>query len=365
MDFNKFKFGFIGLGLIGGSIARAIRAKYPRAYITAYTPHPETVANAVEDKVVNTSAAEVGEAFADLDVIFLCAPVEFNVQNMEKLIPFLSPSTILTDVGSTKTDIHRHVRESGLQAQFIGGHPMTGSERIGYRNSGALLLENAYYILAPEPEFPADQTEIMRELVEGLGALPIVVEPMRHDYATAAISHLPHVISASLVNLVKDSDGEDALLHTIAAGGFKDITRISSSSPQMWEQICMTNSGNILDLLDRYIGSLQQFRQNLASGDSQSLYGFFDSARTYRDSFSSRAAGPIRPQHVLHVDIADRPGVLAEVVMYLAIAGINIKNIGIEHNREYQEGVLRVECHSSEGLDKAKALLTDRNYKVY
>ena len=260
MDHNQHTFGFIGLGLIGGSIARAIREKYPRSRIIAYTPHPETVQSAISDSVVNEAASGPDGSFAGCSVIFLCAPVEYNVVNMKRLMPHLSSGTILTDVGNTKSDIHRHVREAGLQKQFIGGHPMTGSERIGYRNSASRLLENAYYILAPEPEFPAEKTDFMRDLVEGIGALPLIVEPERHDFATAAISHLPHVIAASLVNLVHDSDGEDELLRTIAAGGFKDITRISSSSPEMWEQICMTNADNIMDLLDRYIGSLKEFR---------------------------------------------------------------------------------------------------------
>ena len=154
-------------------------------------------------------------------------------------------------------------------------------------------------------------------------------------------------------------------MKTIAAGGFKDITRISSSSPVMWEQICMTNTDNIRELLDKYIDDLMQFRRSLDTRDNLSINHFFDSARQYRESFADFSSGPIKKMYILHVDIEDRPGVLAEVVMYLAIAGINIKNIGITHNREYQQGVLRVECHSSDGLEKARELLTNRNYSVY
>ena len=130
---------------------------------------------------------------------------------------------------------------------------MAGSERIGYRNSKSGLLENAYYILTPEPEASKDDIDWMFSFTETIKALPLVVSPERHDYAVAAISHVPHVISASLVNLVKESDDTSQFMKTIAAGGFKDITRISSSSPVMWEQICMTNTDNIRILLDRYI----------------------------------------------------------------------------------------------------------------
>jgi len=362
---NRNTFGFVGLGLIGGSIARAIRKYMSGSRILAYTPHPETVQEAISDGVVNEYIPEVGKGFEECDVIFLCAPVELNASNLQLLKPYIRPGMILTDVGSTKSDIHRAVREAGLEDYFIGGHPMAGSERIGYRNSKSALLENAYYILTPEPEVIAEDIDWMFSFVETIKALPLVVSPDRHDYAVAAISHVPHVISASLVNLVKESDDENQFMKTIAAGGFKDITRISSSSPVMWEQICMTNTDNIRILLDKYIGDLMEFRKSLDSKDSRSINQFFDSARQYRESFADISSGPIKKSYIMHVDIEDRPGVLAEVVMYLAIAGINIKNIGITHNREYQQGVLRVECHSSDGLEKARDLLRNRNYSVY
>ena len=267
---NRNTFGFVGLGLIGGSIARAIRKYIPGARILAFTPHPETVQEAVNDGVVDEYVPSVGEGFSVCDVIFLCAPVEHNASNLRLLTPWIGEGTILTDVGSTKADRHRAVRAAGLQRNFIGGHPMAGSERIGYRNSKSGLLENAYYILTPEPEAAKDDIDWMFSFAETIKALPLVVSPERHDYAVAAISHVPHVISASLVNLVKESDDTSQFMKTIAAGGFKDITRISSSSPVMWEQICMTNTDNIRILLDRYIEDLLVFRKSLDSGDSRS-----------------------------------------------------------------------------------------------
>ena len=126
---NRNTFGFVGLGLIGGSIARAIRKYIPGARILAFTPHPETVQEAVNDGVVDEYVPSVGEGFSVCDVIFLCAPVEHNASNLRLLTPWIGEGTILTDVGSTKADIHRAVRAAGLQRNFIGGHPMAGSER--------------------------------------------------------------------------------------------------------------------------------------------------------------------------------------------------------------------------------------------
>lgn len=362
---EKNVFGFIGLGLIGGTIARALRGVHPNAVIKAHTRRKETVEEAIADGVVDEYVQDPIHGFTDCDVIFLCAPVSFNNSYLAALAPHLGPGTLITDVGSTKTEIHDLARSLHLERQFIGGHPMAGSERVGYRNARETLIENAYYILAPEPEVPKEEVAWMRAFVEAIHAIPIIIDPGEHDFVVAGVSHLPHVISASLVNLVHDSDNKDGIMRTVAAGGFKDITRISSSSAEMWQQICLTNTDNIRVLLDRYIESLETFREELVSRDENYLYNYFDQARQYRESFSDAASGPLPQSFYLNVEIEDRPGVLAEVVMYLAIAGINIKNIGITHNREYQEGVLRVECHSADGLAKARELLQDRNYKVY
>ena len=242
---------------------------------------------------------------------------------------------------------------------------MTGSERTGYRNSDPALLENAYYLLAPEPEFPEEATVWMNDFIRSLGALPLTVGCEEHDFATAAISHVPHVIAASLVNLVRDSDSPDEIMHTIAAGGFKDITRIASSSPVMWQHILLNNKDNILKLVDSYTAELTRIREAIAAGNADRIYDFFDSARTYRDSFDTIHSRSAHKVYFIHVDIADRPGLIAEVSTILAINNINIKNIGINHNREFQEGVLRVEFNSHEELVNAARLLQDRRFVVH
>ncbi len=369
-DFQHFRFGFIGLGLIGGSIAKAIRQYWPEADICAYNPSPDTLEEAMQDGVVRSGRSSAdgpldGAMFEDCDIVFLCAPVQKNAENLLALQGHLKESAILTDIGSTKRDIQEHVEQAGLSRFFVGGHPMTGSERTRYHNSRASLLENAYYIVAPTQDTPADKTECMKEFVQEIRAIPLVISCSFHDYAVAGISHLPHVVSASLVNLVKQADSEDAVMHAIAAGGFKDITRISSSSPVMWQQICMTNADNITKLLDAYIESLRDIRSSISEHRADQLYHFFDSAKNYRDSFDSTSSGAHNLLHVLYVDIEDHPGMLAEVVTLLAVNAINIKNIGITHNREYQEGTLRVEFYAETDLTEARDILTTRNYTLH
>ena len=242
---------------------------------------------------------------------------------------------------------------------------MAGSERFGYANSKASLLENAYYILTPTAATPSEKLESYRELVQSMGAIPLILDYRQHDYVTAAVSHLPHVIASSLVNLVRDSDSPEGIMKMIAAGGFKDITRIASSSAGMWQQICLTNRENISSLLDNYICSLQAVKREIDDKNETSLYDFFDNARVYRDSFVNASSGPIKRCYEFTVDIADQAGALASIATILAVNGVSIKNIGITHNREQQAGALRLEFEDEKGMEKAKSLLTARSYTIY
>ena len=242
---------------------------------------------------------------------------------------------------------------------------MAGSERIGFANSKAGLLENAYYILAPAPQVPAAKIAEFQGRVTSMGAIPLQVESQKHDYVTAAVSHLPHIVAAALVHLVQDHDDAQGLMKSIAAGGFKDITRIASSSPVMWEQICMTNTVNISRLLQDYIDALGVVQKELQEHDSASLYTFFDGARAYRDSFIDAGSGPIKKDYSIRLDIPDEAGSIAAVSTLLALNNISIKNIGIVHNREAQEGVLRIEFYEEDSITKAIQLLNRRGYVTH
>ncbi len=276
--------GFIGLGLIGGSIARALKQNRNDITVIACDPDRETLRLALLEKTADIICESPDESFRTCDYIFLCAPVSCNEENLRRIISYKKEDCILTDVGSVKTPIFRQVEALGLTACFIGGHPMAGSERIGYANAKASLLENAYYIIAPAAGVSQAQTDAFRSLILSTGAIPLLVDCQKHDYVTAAVSHLPHIIASTLVNLVRDHD-EDGLMKAIAAGGFKDITRIASASPVMWQQICLTNVVNISALLQDYIDALCAVRRDLDHRNPDSLYRFFDSARLYRESF--------------------------------------------------------------------------------
>lgn len=358
--------GFVGLGLIGGSVAKAIRYAKPETRITAYDIDRSALARAVQEGCIDEAADGVTrEAFGTCDMIFLCAPVSENEGMLEQTAGVMKKGAVLTDVGSVKGDIHAHIKRLGLEASFIGGHPMAGSEKTGYENADANLFENVYYIMTPTAQTAQEQLRQYEGLIRGMRAIPLVMAPETHDHVTGAVSHLPHVIAAALVNLVREKGKEDGVMKMIAAGGFRDITRIASSSPAMWEAICMTNTEQIVALLDAYIESLGTIRDTIREKDSKQIYDFFDSARNYRDSFQVSDKGVLKAVYALHVDIPDAPGTIAAIASLLAEHGISIKNIGIIHNREYEEGVLRVEFYDDEALMKAETLLAALQYPVY
>lgn len=354
--------GFIGLGLIGGSIARALKQAVPGVRIVAYDLNGDALKLALEQHITDVAADAIDHRFSCCDYIFLCAPVQKNDANLAAVKEVMSSDCLLTDVGSVKTAIHAAVRDAGLEHCFIGGHPMAGSERTGFVNSKAALLENIYYILTPTDRVPAEKLENYRRLVTDMGAIPLILDCEKHDYITAAISHLPHVVASSLVNLVRDSDSADGIMKMVAAGGFKDITRIASSSAVMWQQICLTNTENISQLLGNYIDALTEIKKTLDTRDKEGLYDFFDSARIYRDSFVSASSGPIKRSFCLNVDIADKAGALARIVTLLSEHDISIKNIGITHNRESEDGVLLLEFYEETALQTAIKLLEAEGY---
>lgn len=357
--------GFIGLGLIGGSIAKAIRKFYPEYKICAYTHTPATLEKAAAAGVVHLSCDQVDSRFADCDYIFLCAPVRTNISYLKTLKGIIKPSCIITDVGSVKGDIHHAIEELGMGANFIGGHPMAGSEKTGFDNSADYLIENAYYVITPTKEVKEYQVAAYQELVQSLGALPLVLSCEEHDFITAGVSHLPHIIASTLVNEIASLDGPEEHMKMIAAGGFRDITRIASSSPEMWQHICLSNRDMILKVIDVYTEMLQNVREMISSGDGGSIYKMFESSRDYRDSLPDTNAGPNKRVFVLYCDIYDEAGGIATITTLLAMNNISIKNIGIIHNREFEEGVLRIEFYEQDAHTKAASVLSDRNYRIH
>jgi len=357
-----YKVGIIGLGLIGGSIAKALK-KRCSINIVALSRTEASLIQAYNEGILDSYSTLDLSIFKDCNIIFICTPVDKITYYVDKLLPYIDSNCIITDVGSAKQSIYNQMLKYDSIC-FIGGHPMAGSEQIGYKASKEHLFENAYYILAPMPNTPESKINELKKLLDALGALIIVISAQYHDYIVAAISHVPHIIAAALVNMVKNKDDKEKHMHMLAAGGFKDITRIVSSSPEMWSSICQENKDNILKVIASFKLELENMENEIKQNNSKNIYSLFNSAKEYRDTFAG-VSSSITKNYEIIVDICDKPGVIATIATMLSVNNINIKNIGIINSREYTNGVLQIILESEKDITKSAKLLKDMNFSVY
>lgn len=359
--------GFIGFGLIGGSIAKAIKHKYPETILISYNysnkMNPDLKIGK-KDQILDKVTSSL-EDFSACNIIFLCAPVLLNIHYLPLLKNIINPDCIITDVGSVKSNIHKVVADNKLDENFIGGHPMTGSEKSGFQNANYMLFENAYYILTPTKKTPQTMTDTLTKLLKEIGAIPILLNHEEHDKIVAGISHLPHILASTLVNSVRENDNSKNLMKLLAAGGFRDITRIASSSPTMWENICLSNALYINEFILNYIHSLTEISNALVNQDKDFLYQIFYSAKEYRDALPEKGRGIFEKSYIIYLDIEDEAGAIATIANLLATKKISIKNIGIVHNREFEEGVLRIEFYDDATSFHAVSLLKSCGYTVH
>ncbi|MCR4436392.1 MAG: prephenate dehydrogenase [Clostridiales bacterium] len=359
------KIAIIGLGLIGGSLAKALSERLGIYDITAVDLNTGSIEQAVKDKTVARGFTEVNEYVWNADIIFLCTPVKKALEYLETISSKVKPGCIVTDVCSTKTEILGCINGMREPPRFVGGHPMTGSEKEGYSASFAHLFENAYYILTPGKSTDDSALKCMTELVRGIGGIPLVMEAGEHDRVTGSVSHVPHIIAAALVNMVKETDSPDGKMQILAAGGFKDITRIASSSPGIWESIVLSNKRHIMGILDGYMKILKEFNEYMEKDDSEKIYSFFESSKIYRDNLAEGKKSLLYPLYEIAVDVVDKPGIIGEIATLLGQNGINIKNINVSNSREFEQGCLTITLPDAESENFAFDLLSNRGYKVY
>ena len=277
-----FKCCFIGFGLMAGSLAKALKKYYPNCNLSAYAPSSRNTTPAFADGTLSYIMNDTTDGVSDADLIILCGPVSLNETNLEQIAPLMKSTAIMTDVGSVKGNIVKKAKMMGISSRFIGGHPMCGSEKTGYAWSSPSLFEDAYYILTPTEDNDSSDVEALTGLLAPLKCKLVITSTDRHDKATAAISHVPHLISAALVELVMNNDDEEQFMKQIAATGFRDTTRIAASSPAMWQQICEANTDNIVDLLEDYIGILEVLKDELKNGDFNQISELFEKVGPYR-----------------------------------------------------------------------------------
>lgn len=359
------KVAIFGVGLIGGSIALCLKGQ-PNIKVVGYSNRISSAEKYVQRGVVDHGTTSVEEAALDADFIFLCVPVGLMDNYMQQLSKLqLKPGCIITDVGSTKASVMASAKVfSSTSAIFIGGHPMAGSERSGVEAASSRLLENAFYVLTAAEGTPPAALNQLIELLNYTRANIVSVDAVSHDIIVGAISHLPHMIAVGLVNQVRTYNENNGLYELLAAGGFRDITRIASGDPALWRDILLDNKDVLLRLLSDWRDQMDHFTHLLDQNDGDGIVKAFSSAGDFRSKMPERRKGMIHSIFDCYVDIPDHPGIIGSIASELGRAQINLSNIQIIENREQIPGVLKLSFRTQEQLDQAMILLEKSGYTV-
>lgn len=280
------RLAIIGVGLIGGSLGLALKARLgDDIYITGMCRTEASMKKAVEMGAVDFASADPEEVVKDADIIFLSTPVLQMMPMTEKLLPFIKKGAIITDAGSTKQYIWNELKKIlPPDIYYIAGHPMTGREKSGVEAASADLFVNKCYVIVEDTGAPKEAHDLICDVVRVTEANLTTLDIAKHDRCASVISHIPHVAAAALVTLLNRSHGDKEACLKLAGGGFKDTTRIASSNSDMWADICMTNQAAITNHLKLLQGILAEVIVAIESGDRQAVHDYFAGAKERRDS---------------------------------------------------------------------------------
>ena len=317
----------VGTGLIGGSIGLALRSQ--GWHVTGRDDDPARGLAALERGAVDALGGDV-----DAEVTFVATPVG-AVPGVARSL--LAGPGVVTDVGSVKAPVVAAVDHE----RFVGGHPMAGSEQEGIAGADATLFSGAVWVLTPVAGTDAASHSLVRSVVSSFGAEVVELPPDRHDALVAVVSHVPHLTAATLMGIAAERAEEHGALLRLAAGGFRDMTRVAAGHPGIWPDICTDNREAIVEVLTRLEGALAQVRTQVATGDRTGLLAGLERARVARLNLPGRvsAAGDLAE---VRVPVPDRPGVLAEITTLATELGVNIYDVEIAHSSEGDAGVVIV-----------------------
>lgn len=282
----------IGVGLIGGSLARALRDAGACQEVVGAGRSVGNLQIAVDLGVIDRYETDLGQAVSGADMVVVCVPLGAMEGVFNAIKGQLSGQVVLTDVGSAKGNVIEAAQRAfgSVPDFFVPGHPIAGTEQSGVEASFPGLYNNRRVILTPLPGTSARATGRVRDMWEAAGAQVVSMNPVHHDAVLAATSHLPHLLAYSLVDTLARLDDNDEVFE-YAAGGFRDFTRIASSDPVMWRDICLANRDAILLMVEHYIDDLQVLREAIRNHDGQQLLDVFSAAKAARDRFIDKPSG--------------------------------------------------------------------------
>lgn len=339
----------IGCGLVGGSIGLALRER--GWHVSGSDADPATVQRAVDLHALDVVGVD-GEAA----ITFVATPVGSIAELASKALA-AGPGCV-TDVGGVKAGIVQTVGDG----RFVGGHPMAGSEQLGIEGASADLFQGAVWVLTPDERTDPHAYATVQSVISELGAEVIALSPAKHDELVAVVSHVPHLTATALMRLASGRAEEHRALLRLAAGGFRDMTRVAAGSPTIWPDVCTENRDAILEVIDGLINSLGELRHTVATSDRDALLGALGDAQRARRNLPGRVSEPSAMTEV-RMPVPDRPGVLAEVTTLATELGVNIADLEIAHSSEGDSGVLLM-LVEDERAPAFRDRLAERGYRA-
>lgn len=354
-----------GVGLIGGSIGLGLRQRGLARKVIGFDRDPAVLDAATGIGAIDEARLEPGPWLAAVDLVVLATPTQALGGLAASLLPHLRPTAIVTDVGSVKRPVlaalHGLIGKGANRPRFVGGHPMAGSERAGVLNADAALLENAVWVLTPTAETDAAALAMVRGFVERLGARPIEIAAEQHDRLVATVSHLPYLAAIALTGLV--DGGEDrSLKMLLAAGGFRDLTRVASGDPRMSRDMVADNADAIRSALAAFRTELDAIEAIIDA--PVDLLERAESAKRARDAIPVVKRGLLPARHELVIAVRDRPGEFAHITAALAEAEVNIKDLEVLGVRE-SGGAVRLAFEDRAAMDIGREVLKAAGYQVH
>jgi prephenate dehydrogenase len=353
----------IGVGVIGGSLGLAIKKRFSSVTVVGFDRR-EVLKKAIRKGAIDIAATSLRNALQKADFVFLAMPVSEILKSLPLIAKDLPPDAIVSDVGSVKGSIVRRARQLFLRGNFVGGHPMAGVELSGVEAAHPLLYENAVYVLTPMHGKVTPAVKRLASFVEELGARVVVLDPRTHDEVASVVSHLPQLTAVALTNVAGGRHPSGRRHLRLAAGGFRDLTRIASSKPEIWADILTQNRVEIDKSLKLMIRELRIYRKLLSRRKGSFLGKKFNSARRIRSNIPKTMKGFIHQLDELYVFVKDQPGMIARMTSSLARAKVNIKDIELMKVREGRGGTFRLAFESKEMSTRAAAVLNKAGFEI-
>ena len=344
----------LGTGLIGTSIALA--ATRVGASVTGWDTRSD-VAELAASRGGFTSAATLEEAVEDADLAFVATPIDVIAGAVTRTLE-AAPHTVVSDVGSIKARVVRDVSAMATDddlSRFVPGHPMGGGERSGPDHASASVVDGIMWVVTPTEDSSPDAVALLEGFIERIGAYPARMSPERHDRLVAFVSHLPQLASSALMGLAATEEADEPEILLLAAGGFRDLTRLAASDPALWSEILLANRDEIVRAVDLYIDRLRTLRDRVQASDRAEVEQAFTEAKEARLRLATKPqvrAGVA----VIQVEIDDRPGALADLTATLGQGDVNIEDLQIVHSPEGGRGTVHVTVAVSSVGDAATVL---------